>query len=152
MLVLNRQKHEDVVIGDDIVVSVVAIRKNFVRLGITAPKDITVHRREVYDRLAVGESLRKNRNDAMSAVPAEPSAVSSGDGAIGDGTSSPVGEAGCIDVAAVMEKAAMRNAYHALRKIAGWAVQDVRSPLAGNVLRQIEDYARQQAAALEDWQ
>ncbi len=57
MLVLSRKRHEEIVIGNEIVISVVEIRGDKVRLGIEAPQAVTVHRREVYDaiqREAVG--------------------------------------------------------------------------------------------------
>lgn len=49
MLVLTRGKNEAIRIGDDISVVVVDIRGDKVRLGIEAPKDVPVHRSEVYD-------------------------------------------------------------------------------------------------------
>lgn len=49
MLVLSRQRDETIMIGDDIEVTVVDIRGDKVRLGINAPKEISVHRKEVYD-------------------------------------------------------------------------------------------------------
>lgn len=49
MLVLSRMTHERIVIGDDIIVTVVEIRGDKVRIGITAPKDVSVHRQEIYD-------------------------------------------------------------------------------------------------------
>ena len=51
MLVLSRHKNEQVIIGNDIVVTVVDIRGDKVRLGFDAPKEITVHRKEVYDAI-----------------------------------------------------------------------------------------------------
>ena len=51
MLVLSRQKNESIMIGDDIEITVVDVRGDKVRLGITAPKDISVHRREVYETI-----------------------------------------------------------------------------------------------------
>ena len=51
MLVLSRQKDESIIIGDDVEVVIVDVRGDKVRLGITAPKDIPVHRREVYDAI-----------------------------------------------------------------------------------------------------
>jgi len=51
MLVLSRQKDETVMIGDDVEVAVVDIRGDKVRLGITAPPHIPVHRKEVYDAI-----------------------------------------------------------------------------------------------------
>jgi len=57
MLVLSRQKDESIVIGDDVEVTIVDVRGNKVRLGITAPKDVPVHRREVY------EAIQKEKNE-----------------------------------------------------------------------------------------
>lgn len=51
MLVLSRHRDESIVIGDDIVITVVDIRGDKVRLGIDAPQDIPVHRREVYEAI-----------------------------------------------------------------------------------------------------
>jgi carbon storage regulator len=51
MLVLSRKKEEKIRIADDIVVTVVEIRGDKVRLGIDAPKEIPVHRQEVYDAI-----------------------------------------------------------------------------------------------------
>ncbi|MHC4457055.1 MAG: carbon storage regulator CsrA [Planctomycetota bacterium] len=51
MLVLSRQKDESIIIGDDVEVTIVDVRGDKVRLGITAPKEIPVHRREVYEAI-----------------------------------------------------------------------------------------------------
>jgi carbon storage regulator len=51
MLVLSRKKDEKIVIGDNISIMVVEIRGDKVRLGIEAPREISVHRREVYDAI-----------------------------------------------------------------------------------------------------
>lgn len=51
MLVLSRQRDESIVIGDNIVITVVDIRGYKVRLGINAPREIPVHRQEVYDAI-----------------------------------------------------------------------------------------------------
>ena len=48
MLVLTRQKDESILIGEDIEITVVDVRGDKVRLGIAAPRHITVHRKEVY--------------------------------------------------------------------------------------------------------
>ena len=60
MLVLSRQRDETIMIGDDILVTVVDIRGDKVRLGITAPKEVTVHRKEVYEAIR-----RENRAAAQ---------------------------------------------------------------------------------------
>ena len=51
MLVLSRQRDESIMIGDDVEVIIVDVRGDKVRLGITAPKNIPVHRREIYDAI-----------------------------------------------------------------------------------------------------
>lgn len=51
MLVLSRQRDESIMIGDNIEVTVVEIRGDKVRLGVNAPKEISVHRKEVYDAI-----------------------------------------------------------------------------------------------------
>jgi len=51
MLVLSRKKNESIVIDNNIVVTVVEVRGDKVRLGIVAPKDVPVHRQEVYDAI-----------------------------------------------------------------------------------------------------
>ena len=56
MLVLSRKKNESIVINDDITVVVVEIRGDKVRLGIEAPKEVPVHRREVYDAIKRSEN------------------------------------------------------------------------------------------------
>jgi carbon storage regulator len=51
MLVLTRKIDESVIIGNDIVIQILDIRGGQIRLGITAPKEISVHRQEIYDRI-----------------------------------------------------------------------------------------------------
>ena len=51
MLILNRKKDEVIVINDNIRIMVVDIRGDTVRLGFDAPKDVPIHRREVYDAI-----------------------------------------------------------------------------------------------------
>ncbi len=51
MLVLSRQRDESIMIGDDVEITIVDVRGDKVRLGITAPKHIPVHRREIYDAI-----------------------------------------------------------------------------------------------------
>ncbi len=56
MLVLSRKKNESIVINDDITIVVVEIRGDKVRLGVEAPKEVPVHRREVYDAIKRSEN------------------------------------------------------------------------------------------------
>lgn len=51
MLVLSRRKDESIMVGENVEVMIVDIRGDKVRLGITAPKDIPVHRREVHEAI-----------------------------------------------------------------------------------------------------
>lgn len=55
MLVLSRKKNETIVIRDDIVITVVAVQGDKVLLGIDAPKDVTVHRSEIYRAIKKAE-------------------------------------------------------------------------------------------------
>jgi carbon storage regulator len=54
MLVLSRKTEQTIMIGDDIEIKVVQIRGDQVKLGITAPRNVSVHRREVYDSIRRG--------------------------------------------------------------------------------------------------
>lgn len=58
MLVLSRKKDEVLIIGDHIRITVVEVRGDKVRLGIEAPKDVSVHRSEVYD------AIQKSKKDS----------------------------------------------------------------------------------------
>jgi carbon storage regulator len=51
MLVLSRQRDESIIIGDNIVITVVDVRGDKVRLGIEAPREVSVHRREIYEAI-----------------------------------------------------------------------------------------------------
>jgi carbon storage regulator len=64
MLVLSRQRDETIMIGDDIEITIVDIRGDKVRLGITAPSSIPVHRKEVYDAIK-----RENREASSQLAP-----------------------------------------------------------------------------------
>ncbi len=60
MLVLSRKKDEKIVIGDSITLMVIEIRGDKVRLGIDAPKEVTVHRQEVYEAIQKEELQQDN--------------------------------------------------------------------------------------------
>ena len=51
MLILTRRVGESLMIGDNVDITVLGIRGNQVRIGINAPKDVSVHREEIYDRI-----------------------------------------------------------------------------------------------------
>lgn len=67
MLVLSRKENESIMIDDDVEIVIVDIKGGKVRLGITAPKSVSVHRREVYDAIqrekAEKEKAEKEKKD-----------------------------------------------------------------------------------------
>lgn len=65
MLVLSRQRDETIMIGDDVEITVVDIRGDKVRLGITAPRNIQVHRKEVY------EAIKRENQQATGLKPSD---------------------------------------------------------------------------------
>ena len=65
MLVLSRHRDESIMFGDDVVITIVDIRGDKVRLGIDAPQDIPVHRREVY------EAIKRENQKASKVDPSE---------------------------------------------------------------------------------
>lgn len=74
MLVLSRKKNESIVINNDITIVVVEIRGDKVRLGVEAPKEVPVHRREVYD------AIRRNDEAARDEAAKSQDSTSGADG------------------------------------------------------------------------
>ena len=68
MLVLSRKKNESIVINNDITITVVEIRGDKVRLGIVAPKEVPVHRQEVYEAIQRENALKTEAPKELSAV------------------------------------------------------------------------------------
>jgi carbon storage regulator len=55
MLILTRRVGETVMIGDNVSVAIIGLKGSQIRIGITAPKDVAVHRREIYERIRSGQ-------------------------------------------------------------------------------------------------
>ncbi len=96
MLVLTRQRNDSIMIGDDIEVTVVDIRGDKVRLGITAPRHIAVHRKEIYDQIRAenqaAAQVRPVDLNNLPPLPPEPDTMSAPQQAfprLADGTRDP---------------------------------------------------------------
>lgn len=67
MLILTRRISESIIIGDDVKITVLGVKGNQVRLGIDAPKELSVHREEIYERIKnekeSGVSADKHRDE-----------------------------------------------------------------------------------------
>lgn len=63
MLILTRRVGESLMIGDDVTVTVLASKGNQIRIGIDAPRDVEVHREEIYERIH-GENVEGNKHEA----------------------------------------------------------------------------------------
>jgi len=63
MLVLSRMKDESIIIGDDIEITIVDVRGDKVRLGVNAPRDISVHRKEIYEAIQKEKKSQQQRTN-----------------------------------------------------------------------------------------
>jgi carbon storage regulator len=72
MLILTRRVGESVVIGEDVIVTVLGVKGNQVRIGINAPKTVAVHREEIFERIKNGRGTGDgSSSDENSALPRE---------------------------------------------------------------------------------
>lgn len=70
MLVLSRRRDETIMIGDDIEISIVDIKGDTVRIGINAPRSVTVHRKEIYEAIKAENmaTIQKQQVPDMAAI------------------------------------------------------------------------------------
>jgi len=57
LLILSRRTDESIVIGDEVTITILSVKGKQVRIGITAPPDVSVHREEIYQRIQSGEPI-----------------------------------------------------------------------------------------------
>lgn len=77
MLVLSRKRDESIIIGDEIEITVVDIRGEQIKIGVTAPKNVSIHRKEVYDAIqeenkAASRSNLQNLSGLVKVLKAKP--------------------------------------------------------------------------------
>jgi carbon storage regulator len=64
MLILTRRVGETLMIGDDVTVTVLGVKGNQVRIGVNAPKDVAVHREEIYERIRKENDMGETKTDS----------------------------------------------------------------------------------------
>jgi len=71
LLILSRRTDESIVIGDEVTITILSVKGKQVRIGITAPPDVSVHREEIYQRIQSGEPLGESNNDEQKSADAD---------------------------------------------------------------------------------
>jgi carbon storage regulator len=71
MLILTRRVGETLMIGDDVTVTVLGVKGNQVRIGVNAPRDVAVHREEIYERIKREQAQAVQESTSQGAPPTE---------------------------------------------------------------------------------
>jgi len=78
VLILSRRTDESIVIGDEVTITILSVKGKQVRIGITAPPDVSVHREEIYKRIQSGDPIDSNKKAAIPKVEQEVDGNTSG--------------------------------------------------------------------------
>lgn len=65
MLILSRRTDESILIGDEVKITILSVKGKQVRIGITAPPDVSVHREEIYQRIQSGDTSSLQSDDEI---------------------------------------------------------------------------------------
>ena len=78
MLILSRRTDESIVIGDEVTITILSVKGKQVRIGITAPPDVSVHREEIYQRIQSGDEVDGGEAKDVSSPVDEPGGAEGG--------------------------------------------------------------------------